>query len=190
MEQIVFAIDNGSDPHVRMKFLKSMDILRAMGKIEPVVTCIGMWEGQLECSYMMPAWAFDVHVVPHGWVDKQVCILRVPSDVRQPCVLDYGDHRESVGRMVTLKASDLNTARGWTYVEETGAYFTTEKAILDTDDMVGKRYRYDKPRAGDEYSFTGRTGIVISTEGNNSVFFQLDGDTVSYYVYKDELTEV
>lgn len=125
LEMIIFAIDNSSNVHSQAKFLRHVDTLRAMGKLVGGVTqCIGSYGGILERSYMMTVADFDKHVRHSGFVSEQDSFLRVPGDTRQPCVLEY----QSSGTQETLNpmeeiyedCSYLN----WTYVEETGKYFS------------------------------------------------------------------
>ena len=128
LQRVIFSIDNGKDLHTRKKFLRYIDNLHAVGKVSSVQQCIGMWEGELETSYMMLAKDYESHVQPHQCVKHQVCILRVPGDTRQPCVLEYSDGEQvSVGRMVEVTYGDAMSREGWTYVEETRKFFTTEQ---------------------------------------------------------------
>lgn len=121
LEKVVFAIDNNTDTHTVAKFLRHVDTLRAMGKIKPVVQCIGNWEGVLEVSYMMNLKDFDKYVVPYGSVEGQECVLIVAGDTRQPCYLrfPYGSTK-NVGPMVEIDGPIGN----WTYVPATNKYFT------------------------------------------------------------------
>ena len=127
-EMIVFAIDNGHKLHERMKFLKHIDIARAMGTLKGVFhTCIGYWNGELENSYMMSASDYERLVKPLGFTDKQICILRVSGDVRQPCFIEFPDGDvENVGAMHEISADEAKRANAWTYVEGTGKYFATK----------------------------------------------------------------
>lgn len=119
MERIIFAIDNDNDPHVNAKFLRLADTLAAMDKIQPVVLCIGSWQGVLERSYMVLA--KDFHHF-EDYVRYQQAVLHVPSDVRQPCCLSFpSGTRISVGQMVEVEGDEALRSRGWTYVD--GKYF-------------------------------------------------------------------
>ena len=127
LNKVIFAIDNNTDTHTVAKFLRYLDTVRAMRKMNGTVThCIGCWEGILEPSYMMDQVDYDAHVKDSGFVDKQVCVLHVPGDTRQPCTLVYPDGKhESVGPMREVSASEALQAMGWTYVQATGKYFVT-----------------------------------------------------------------
>ena len=142
MEKIIFAIDNGHELHARMKFLKHIDIARAMGTLKGGFdTCIGYWTdgdgdvGVFENSYMMNVNDYERLVKPLGFTDGQVCVLRVSGDVRQPAFLEFYDGtQENVGPLVEIDYWDAKTASGWTYVERTGKYFTTN--YNKRDDLV------------------------------------------------------
>lgn len=126
-ERIIFAIDNGQDLHTRKKFLRYVDNLQAMDETSKVSQCIGMWEGELETSYMMLAKDYERLIAGREHVKQQACVMRVPGDTRQPCVLEYPDgSHESIGPMVQVTAGDAMGLGGWTYVEETGKFYTTQ----------------------------------------------------------------
>lgn len=129
MEKIIFAIDNGHELHVRMKFLKHIDIARAMGTLRGGFdTCIGYWEGTLEASYMMDVRDYERLVEPLGFTKGQICTLRVSGDVRQPAFLVYPDGEQTnVGPLFEITPTEAQTAQGWTYVENTGKYFATKE---------------------------------------------------------------
>lgn len=122
LERVIFAIDNDNDTHVVAKFMRHVDTLRAMGKIDPVVQLIGCYKGQLEKSYMIRA--DQLHNV-REYIRDQESILRVPGDVRQPCVLEFvsGGERVSLGPMGEVSASDALQFEAWTYNPSNGKYF-------------------------------------------------------------------
>ena len=129
LEQIVFAIDKNHDAHIVSKFMRHMDTQRAMGKADsPMVQCIGAWtdlEGKthMEPSYMVSTRDFDKHVRGSGYVDDQVCFLVIPGDTRQPCVLQFPDGTHEALRPMK-KITSTEGVTDWTYVVETGEYFT------------------------------------------------------------------
>lgn len=126
LETVVFAIDNGCDVHPQAKFLRYIDTLRAMGKFRGMFApCIGNYRGEMERSYMMLAADFETHVRNSGYIDKQESILRIPGDVRQPCVLEYLEDgtREALEPMQRVHSNEAHMFQGWTYVEKTGAYY-------------------------------------------------------------------
>lgn len=129
MEKVIFAIDNGHELHARMKFLKHIDVARAMGTLKGGFdTCIGYWEGELENSYMMDVRDYERLVEPLGFTHGQICTLRVSGDVRQPSFLVYPDGTHTnVGLLREISPTDAQTAQGWTYVERTGKYFSTDE---------------------------------------------------------------
>lgn len=125
LETVIFAIDKSDDVHTQAKFLRHVDTLRAMGKLRGVfASCIGSYKGDMERGYMMLMTDFNEYVRKSGYVDNQESFLRVPGDVRQPCVLEYQDGQAEVLRpMERIHASERHLYAGWTYVEKTGAYY-------------------------------------------------------------------
>lgn len=125
LERVIFCIDT-SDIHEYARAVRKLSEYEAMGKIAEVVPCVSMFEGKLEHSFMMLARDFDKHIRDLWFMDNQQCILRVPGDVRQPCVLEYLESgaRLSIGPMRQVK--DHYGHQSWTYVIETDSYFTTE----------------------------------------------------------------
>lgn len=129
LEKTVFAIDNNIDTHTAAKFLRHVDTNRAMGKLKgSIVHCIGSWTDDdgythLEPSYMMDSVDYYAVVAESGYVDKQVCVLKVPGDTRQPCSLEFSNgYSQCLGPMRETKAP--HKVESWTYVQETGKYFT------------------------------------------------------------------
>jgi len=87
-----------------------------------VFQLVGCYKGQLERSYMMRADQFEY---VRGYIQGQESILRVPGDMRQPCVLEFvssGD-RVALGPMRKVQASEALQAEAWTYSQEQDAYF-------------------------------------------------------------------
>lgn len=84
MPKVIFAIDDGDNAlHTKAKFLRHLDTLRVMGKLEGEArTGIGHWVDDdgvswLEPCYCLELFDYDKHVLPHGWVNQQRCILVV-----------------------------------------------------------------------------------------------------------------
>ena len=125
LERVIFAIDNGSDLHTQAKFLRLVDTLRAMGKLKGSVTsCIGMYHGVMERSYMMLAVDYETHIAHTSFVQAQESVLYVPGDTRQPCTLRYSSgNTEALETMSEIDYSEACETNSWTYVEETGKYF-------------------------------------------------------------------
>lgn len=126
LETVIFAIDKSHDIHTQAKFLRHVDTLRAMGKLRGLfASCVGSYDGEIERSYMMLMSDFDEHIRKSGYVDEQESFLRVPGDVRQPCVLEYQDGQADVlGPMIGIHKDEVHMFAGWTYVEKTGRYYT------------------------------------------------------------------
>ena len=95
LEKTVFAIDNNIVTHTLAKFLRHVDTQRAMGNLKgSIVHCIGSWVDDdgythLEPSYMVDSVDYYAVVADSGYVDKQICVLKVPGDTRQPCSLEF-----------------------------------------------------------------------------------------------------
>lgn len=125
LETVIFSIDKAHDLHTQAKFLRYLDTLRAMGGLRGyVASCVGSYNGDIERSYMMPLVDFNNHVRDSGYVDNQESFLRVPGDVRQPCVLEYQDRQvEVLGPMYQVSKDKAQEYDAWTYVEATGHYF-------------------------------------------------------------------
>ena len=82
---VIFAIDDGHDLYTAYRFMKLLNELQAMMKLnsKPQL-CIGQWEGQLENAYCMDYNDFYEHIVDSGFVDNRVCVLEVnPMNPRQ-----------------------------------------------------------------------------------------------------------
>ena len=127
LNKIIFAIDNNTNTHAVAKFMRHVDTKRALGELQGgLVHCIGYWEGTLEPSYMMDERDYRKFVEPMGFTDEQACILHVPADTRQPCTLEYHDGKtETVGPMREVSSNCALSFSAWTYVQDTGKYFTT-----------------------------------------------------------------
>jgi len=128
-EKVIFAIDGNTDTHVVAKFMRLMDTKRVMGDMQgTMVQCIGAWTNDdgkvvMEPSYMVNADDYYQIVKPSGYVDHQECVLKVPGDTRQPCSLEFqGGLTLGLNPMKQIDSTDGVT--DWTYVIETGRYFT------------------------------------------------------------------
>ena len=129
LNKVIFAIDNNTDLHTVSKFLSHVDKLVAMGKVKgPFVQCIGSYNGELETSYMADERDFINFIKHSGYVDNQESVLYIPGDVRQPCILVFtnGSNTLSLGAMEQIPAIEAMACHSWTYVIETGSYFTTK----------------------------------------------------------------
>jgi len=75
-EYVIFAIDNDNDLHTNAKFLRYMDELRAMSKMDGTMQlCIGSYLDQMERSYIVTFNDFVDHIAESGYVDKQESVL-------------------------------------------------------------------------------------------------------------------
>lgn len=125
MECTLFSIDNGHDIRTMKRFLRHVDTLTAMDLlVGDVIPCVGYWEDQLEDSFIMLS--VDYEKVK-DFTKNQVAVVLIPSDPRQPCILDYGFVREPIGPMRQVKNPFGLPA--WTYNKITKAYFSTYKEV-------------------------------------------------------------
>jgi len=127
LNKIIFAIDNDLTVHAVAKFMRHIDTARAVGTMQgSFIPCIGCYDGELESSYMMDERDYRKLVEPFGFTADQVCIMHVPADTRQPCTLEYTTGgTKSIGAMRDVTALEAMGLRAWTYVLETGMYWTT-----------------------------------------------------------------
>jgi len=128
LNKIIFAIDNDTDVHTVAKFLRHIDTARAMETMKGAfIPCIGCYDGELESSYMMDERDYRRIVEPLSFTADQDCIMHVPADTRQWCTLEYATGgTESIGAMRQITALEAMGLRAWTYVLETGMYWTTD----------------------------------------------------------------
>lgn len=123
LEQMIFAIDNDNCPHTVAKFLRHCDTERALMRMPELVLLIGCYNGVLERSYMIPSRYRDK---VKDYIKGQQSVLFVPSDTRQECVLEYLEcgSREGIGPMREVSCVEAMKLDGWTYVQDTGKYYT------------------------------------------------------------------
>jgi hypothetical protein len=146
-EYVVFAIDNDNDLHTNARFLRYVDELRAMSKMDGTMQlCIGSYLGQMERSYIVTFSDFIEHIMDSGYVDKQesVMVLRDGYYGKVYATLkfnNYGyDMEDGRGDMLLgiLKAVDKDDALaeyGWTYRPDLNQYYVVE-AINEHEDVA------------------------------------------------------
>jgi hypothetical protein len=126
-EKVCFAIDNNHDLHTVAKFTRYIDTQRALGKLSgSVIQCVGFYVGELEPSYLMDRKDYCEFVDRSGYVDEQHCVMYIPGDTRQPCYLLYNEGEQANIGPLREVANTIGLT-SWTYVLETGKYFTTEE---------------------------------------------------------------
>jgi len=127
LERIIFAIDNDTKTYNVMQFLKFVSQEQALGRMSEMKHLVGCYSGNLENSYMILA--KDLSRV-FRFIEGQESILRVPGDVRQPCVLEYvaNGKRESIGPMVQVEPLEALESMAWTFDLESGKYFICKGA--------------------------------------------------------------
>lgn len=129
MDYVIFAIDNDADLHTNAKFLRHVDQLRAMGKLNSSMKlAIGCYLGKLERSYILRKDDFEAHVLESGYVDDQESFL-VLRDGYYGVVyatLEYqsGD-KVFLGTMEQVDAEEALAGEAWTYRPDLNAYFIT-----------------------------------------------------------------
>ena len=125
MQYTIFSIDNAQDMRIMARFLRHVDTQAAMQKMTGrMLPLIGSWQGVMENSFIMLTVDYDKHVRHSGYVDNQECILHVPSDSRQPSVLELpcGNYH-SVGVMRKVSKDAAMQHDSWTYNIELDSYF-------------------------------------------------------------------
>ncbi len=128
LNKVIFAIDNDTDVHTVAKFLRHIDTARAMDNMKgSFIPCVGCYDGMLESSYMMDERDYRRLVATTDFTKDQDCIMLVPADTRQPCTLESGVNNSStIGPMRKVDALEALGLVAWTYVIETGTYWTTD----------------------------------------------------------------
>ena len=125
-EKVCFAIDNNHDLHTVAKFTRYIDTQRALGKLSgSVIQCVGFYVGELEPSYLMDRKDYDRWVKYSGYVTKQICVMYIPGDTRQPCYFIFDDG-DQINSDPLREVDGPEGLEAWTYVLETKRYFTTQ----------------------------------------------------------------
>ena len=149
-EKIIFSIDNGHDLHTMAKFLRHIDTVKAMGKLEGgFIQCIGYYKGKLENSFIMDEKDYVRFVAKLGFTVKQESVLQVPGDTRQPCVLIYQKLPPNVlSPMRKIKPEVASKSKAWTYVVEENTYWTADQKqetlckLNNTLDLLQLQYQF------------------------------------------------
>ena len=122
---VVFATD---DPN-KARFLRHMDELRVMGKLEgKLISCIGSFNGTLELSYLMTCNDYINHVLPFSYTKGQESVLYV-KDMTAYLVFNYKFSRSPIelGPLVQVTHDKAMSCKSWTHRLDTGQYWTTER---------------------------------------------------------------
>jgi hypothetical protein len=78
MAVVIFSIDDVSNPRTLRKFIKMVDDLKAVGKLQgDFVLTFGMWKGVMEQSFLMCEEDFYQYVWESDWVEDQEAFLIV-----------------------------------------------------------------------------------------------------------------
>lgn len=123
----IFAIDNGADPHTRMRFERHMDELRAMGKLNggAIRLCVGCWNGELESSYALDSDDFDNHVRGTHYIANQQALLHTDAHESRLQWLQTGVVTEHQP-MRRVTAAEALQRRAWTCTLDTGEYWVMD----------------------------------------------------------------
>lgn len=131
LEHVIFSVDNINNLYKYQQAIHQLDVIRNMKMSGAVHMLMGSYMGKLEPSFMVTKMDWDNHVKSgmSQFMQDQECVLHVPGDQRQPCVLRSLDGRfiESVGKMVPLSAYEALMYDGWTYNLATNQYYTCEE---------------------------------------------------------------
>jgi hypothetical protein len=131
MDYVIFSIDNDYDLHTKAKFLREMDTLRAMGKLEGNVSlAIGSYEGALEDSYIVTEADFHTHIKDSLFVANQKTFLYVGGDRRMPYLLvNKGGEVLKTGRLVS-KDYVPTFVENYTYRPDLKLYWFDEEEVF------------------------------------------------------------
>jgi hypothetical protein len=131
MDYVIFSIDNDYDLHTKAKFLREMDTLRAMGKLEGNVSlAIGSYEGALEDSYIVTEADFHTHIKDSLFVANQDTFLYVGGDRRMPYLLvNKGGEVLKTGRLVS-KDYVPTFVENYTYRPDLKLYWFDEEEVF------------------------------------------------------------
>ena len=134
-EYVIFAIDNDNDLHTNARFLRYVDELRVMQKMEgKMQLCIGSYLDKMERSYIMSFNDFVDWIEKSGYVDEQesVLLLRDGYYGKVYATLKYNnngyDMEDGTGDLFlgVLRAVDKDHAMasyGWTYRPDLDQYY-------------------------------------------------------------------
>lgn len=128
MSDIIFAIDEAEGLRTRARFLRHMDELRVLGKLQkPMRSAVGHWVDPDGVSWLEPAYAideadFDAFVRPHGWVNGQQCVLRLT--VGRAEIVGLARHAGKVSPIGVFTCAGKGMPAGdWTRFDDTGDYW-------------------------------------------------------------------
>jgi hypothetical protein len=132
MAVVIFSIDDVSNPRTLRKFIKMVDDLKAVGKLQgDFVLTFGMWKGVMEQSFLMCEEDFYQYVWESDWVEDQEAFLIVevgPKGNQSAYLLD--SDRASAEYMGELKEVSFKEAAkhdGWTYRPDLNLYWIVEE---------------------------------------------------------------
>ena len=131
MTKVIFAIDDGSDLHVRAKFNRYLDTLRVMGKADGEIRIgVGHWIDDdgvswLEDCYCMDMQDFKKHIQPNGWCNGQQCVL--VTDLISSWLAAPNDLHLAIKSGETMHCHGKQMPSGdWTLFHDTGEYWKVE----------------------------------------------------------------
>ena len=110
-DHVVFCIDDGHKLYEHYKFVKHLATLKALDELvyEPKL-CVGMWENQMENSFMMDYNDYYKFIDGEHWAAKQDCIMimnpvnpRSTSRFQATFRSRYGHEADDFGGELTTK---------------------------------------------------------------------------------------
>jgi hypothetical protein len=136
MPKVLFAVDEPQGLRDRARFLRHLDTLRVMGKLQDLPRlAVGHWvdpEGisWLEPSYLMDHKDFEAHVLSSGWCNEQQSFLVVEAErcqlVGNPL---SAKHREYIYDLGPFRCVGKTMPSGnWTRFDDTGEYWVAGDA--------------------------------------------------------------
>ena len=130
MAVVIFSIDNASDPRTLRKFIKMVDDLKAVGKLQgDFKVCFGMWKGLLEHSFLMSDVDFWTYVGDSDWVKTQEAFMIVevgPKGNQSAYILDFTG-KIYMGELKEVSFKEAAKHDGWTYRPDLGLYWIVEE---------------------------------------------------------------
>lgn len=131
MAVVIFSIDNASDPRTLRKFIKMVDDLKAVGKLQgDFKVCFGMWKGTMEQSFLMCEEDFYQYVWESDWVESQEAFMSVevgPKGNQSAYLLYSNAETEYMGELKEVSFKEAAKHDGWTYRPDLGLYWIVEE---------------------------------------------------------------
>jgi len=135
MNYVIFSIDDAHDMHTLSKFLHSMDVHKAMQRMQgDMKLCVGSYKGVLEQSFILTERDFGAFVEGGEFVQCQESVLLIEDGHYGEVYasLQYlsvgmrdGEH-VSLGLLKSVDKSVALEQDAWTYRPDLNIYWITE----------------------------------------------------------------